>query len=39
MRHRLVHVYYDVDLDVVWTTVNEDLPPLAAELDRVLREP
>lgn len=32
MRHRLVHGYFDVDLDVVWTTVSEDLPELIAAL-------
>jgi len=28
MRNRLIHAYFDVDLDIVWTTVSEDLPPL-----------
>ena len=36
MRHRLTHGYYDIDLDIVWSTVTEDLPPLAEELDAVL---
>lgn len=36
MRHRLVHAYFDLDLDQVWKTVTEDLPPLVAELERVL---
>ena len=36
MRHRLTQGYYDIDLDIVWSTVTDDLPPLAAELDRVL---
>jgi uncharacterized protein with HEPN domain len=34
MRHRLIHAYYDVDLDVVWETVERDLPPLIATLER-----
>ena len=29
MRHRLIHGYHDVSLDVVWRTVTQDLPPLA----------
>ncbi len=37
MRHRLVHAYYDVDLDVVWSTVRQDLPPLAKALREALR--
>mgnify|MGYP001315784369 CR=1 FL=1 len=28
MRNRLVHRYFDVDLEIVWKTVNEDLPVL-----------
>lgn len=28
MRDRLVHHYFDIDLDVLWRTVNEDLPNL-----------
>jgi uncharacterized protein with HEPN domain len=26
MRNRLIHAYFDVDLDVVWNTVTKDLP-------------
>ena len=36
MRHRLVHAYYDVNLDVVWSTLREDLPPLIAALENVI---
>jgi uncharacterized protein with HEPN domain len=36
MRHRLTHGYYDIDLDIVWSTVTEDLAPLAEELTRAL---
>ncbi len=36
MRHRLVHAYFDINLDVLWNTVQEDLPPLIAILQRVL---
>ena len=28
MRDRLVHHYFDIDLDVLWATVTEDLPTL-----------
>lgn len=28
MRDRLVHHYFDIDLDILWQTVNEDLPAL-----------
>lgn len=36
MRHRLIHVYFNVNLDVVWKTVTEDLPPLIAELEKII---
>lgn len=34
MRNRLIHAYFDVDLDRVWDTVRDDLPPLIAALER-----
>ncbi len=38
MRHRIVHAYYDIDLDVVWDTVLYDLPPLVSELEKALAD-
>ncbi len=28
MRDRLIHHYFDIDLDILWTTITEDLPLL-----------
>jgi uncharacterized protein with HEPN domain len=28
MRNRLIHAYFDVNLDIVWQTVKTDLPDL-----------
>jgi len=36
MRDRLIHGYFDVNLDVVWETVTQDLPPLVAQIQRIL---
>lgn len=36
MRNRLIHAYFDVDLDIVWTTVSEDLRALIPALDSAL---
>ena len=33
MRHRLIHGYADVDLELVWQVVMEDVPPLVAALE------
>lgn len=38
MRHRLVHAYFDINLDILWQTIQNDLPPLVAELERALPE-
>ena len=32
MRHRLVHAYFSINLDIVWHTVQEELPRLIALL-------
>ena len=36
MRNRLVHAYFEVDIGLVWRTVQEDLPPLIAQLERIV---
>jgi uncharacterized protein with HEPN domain len=36
MRNRLIHVYFDIDLDRVWDTVTDNLPPLIASLEKVI---
>jgi uncharacterized protein with HEPN domain len=36
MRHRLIHAYYDVDHDLVWDTVEQDLPGLIDALRKCL---
>lgn len=36
MRHRLVHAYFDINLDILWKTTQEDLPPLVATLEQVI---
>ena len=36
MRHRLVHAYFDTDLDRVWDTLTEELPLLIEKLKEIL---
>jgi len=38
MRNRLIHAYFDIDLDVVWITVMEDIPPLIEELEKIIQK-
>lgn len=33
-RDRLIHGYFDVDLDIVWAIVTDDLPPLLEKLEQ-----
>ena len=37
MRHRLIHGYFDIDLDRVWDTMTDDLPPLVKQLSLILK--
>lgn len=37
MRNRLIHAYFDIDLDRVWDTIVDDLPVLVQELKRILQ--
>lgn len=34
MRNRLVHAYFSINLDILWSTVQEDLPGLIDLLER-----
>jgi uncharacterized protein with HEPN domain len=36
MRNILVHEYFGVDLRIIWQTITIDLPPLQAELRRIV---
>ncbi|MGQ9792216.1 MAG: HepT-like ribonuclease domain-containing protein [Anaerolineae bacterium] len=36
MRNRLVHAYFDVNLDILWHTIQDDLPPLIAQMEAIL---
>jgi len=35
MRNRLVHVYFQVNLDILWDTVKKDIPKLIEELENI----
>jgi uncharacterized protein with HEPN domain len=38
MRNRLIHAYFSINLDIVWSTAAEDIPPLIFEPNRLLGE-
>lgn len=37
MRNRLIHQYFDVDLELVWNTVRKDLPLLKKQMKRLYK--
>jgi uncharacterized protein with HEPN domain len=38
MRNLVIHAYFAVDLEIVWRTVQEDLPKLKQQVDHLLME-
>ena len=38
MRNRLVHGYFAVDLDILWTVVHDDLPGLITTLEDLVKD-
>ena len=38
MRHRLVHAYFDINLDILWRTVQDDLPALVVVLEPLVSQ-
>ncbi|UCF95099.1 MAG: DUF86 domain-containing protein [Desulfobacterales bacterium] len=37
MRNRLIHAYFDINRDILWMTVIEDLPPLISQLEGIIK--
>ena len=38
MRNKLIHAYFDINYNIVWTAVQEDIPKLIPELQKILGE-
>ncbi len=38
MRNRLVHAYFDINYNIVWQTVKENLPSLIEKLEKILQD-
>jgi uncharacterized protein with HEPN domain len=39
MRNIVIHAYFAVDLQIVWRTVQEELPKLKQQIDQLLSQP
>ena len=35
MRNRLIHAYFNINLDILWKTIEEDLPFLLTQLRKI----
>ena len=38
MRNRLIHAYYTVDLDIVWDTLQNNIPQMIPELQSIIAQ-
>jgi len=38
MRNALAHGYFKVDLEIVWKTIQIDLPPLAGQVEKLIQQ-
>ncbi len=38
LRNRLIHGYDVIDFDILWTILNQDLPPLIEALEAIMKE-
>lgn len=36
MRNRLIHVYFNIDYDIVWQAVKHEIPKLAKQIEAIL---
>lgn len=36
LRNRVIHEYFGVDLEIVWTVATQDLPPLRAIVQQIV---
>lgn len=37
-RNRLIHAYFEIDMEVVWRTATQELPSLAERLTHILED-
>jgi uncharacterized protein with HEPN domain len=39
MRNRVIHGYFAIELDIIWNTITENIPPLIVSLEVILESP
>jgi uncharacterized protein with HEPN domain len=38
MRHKLIHDYFEIDIDEVWRTAQDDLPVLREQVQAMIQD-
>lgn len=38
LRNKVIHEYFDLNIPIIWQTVKEDIPSLARQIKKVLKE-
>ncbi len=38
MRNRIIHAYFDVNLDIVWQVITQDLGLLLIEVEKAIQD-
>ena len=38
MRDKIIHQYFDIDLDIVWDVLKQDLPKLKEQIQNILKK-
>ena len=38
LRDRLIHAYFDVDIEIIWDIVQSELPTLKSEIQQIINE-
>ncbi len=36
LRNRIIHAYFDIDDDIIWTIIKNDLPALKTQVEKIL---
>lgn len=38
MRNKTIHEYFDVNVDIIWKTVKDDIPNLEKQINKVIKD-
>jgi hypothetical protein len=38
MRNKTIHEYFDINVDVIWQTVKEDIPLLEKQVNKIIKQ-